>query len=211
MVQYSGETQASQDKPTLSRSGNHVVHATAVVQRAEKEAGLCEAAIDNLSIEVGKMEQALERAQQKASAGALSTPCSAGQNRQPLTQCVSLPCKPALPAGNCTLSCTPDKALCSRLVTFPAGTCFGACFGPPEMPLSHPAVQRCMQTKEMIDSLTLRMRGLRILAENLKKIIAAMAVEASGQRNWRSFFPDTRCVDGSDDPVSPGIRACSPC
>jgi len=62
-----------------------VAHATALVQRAEKEATLCEAAIDNLSVELGKMEEALERAQQKAASGVPSTLCSARQNHHLLT------------------------------------------------------------------------------------------------------------------------------
>ena len=62
-----------------------MAHATALVQRAEKEATLCEAAIDNLSVKLRKMEEALERAQQKAASGVASTFCSAGQDHRLLT------------------------------------------------------------------------------------------------------------------------------
>jgi len=83
--------------------------------------------------------------------------------------------------------------------TFCAGSCFAACFGPPEIPVSHPAVQRCLLTKEMTDSLTVRKRGLRIGAENLKKLIAAMAVETSGQPNGSPFWetPSTSVILGT--------------
>ena len=50
------------------RSSNHVKHATALVQKAEKEASMCDAAVNGLHVDVLKMEEALERAQEKAQA-----------------------------------------------------------------------------------------------------------------------------------------------
>ena len=56
----------------LGRSSNHVKHATALVQKAEKEAAQCDAAVSRLDGNVLKMEEALERAQEKAQAASAS-------------------------------------------------------------------------------------------------------------------------------------------
>ena len=58
--------------PLVRRSSNQVIHATALVQRAEKEAAFCGAAVETLGREVEKMEEALERAQIKAQAASAS-------------------------------------------------------------------------------------------------------------------------------------------
>ena len=50
-----------------------MAHATALVQKAEKEAALCDAAVNTLNVEVEKMEEAVERAQQKAQAASASS------------------------------------------------------------------------------------------------------------------------------------------
>lgn len=50
-----------------------MAHATVLVQKAEKEAALCDAAVDTLNVEVEKMQEALERAQQKAQAASASS------------------------------------------------------------------------------------------------------------------------------------------
>ena len=55
-------------------------------------------------------------------------------------------------------------------------------------------VQRITQTKKMADSLTVRRLALRLQAEKVNKLVASLAEEVSGQRNWRTFFPDHRCV-----------------
>ncbi len=58
--------------PLVRRSSNQVTQATALVQRAEKEAALCEVAVKTLHREVERMEEALERAQMKAQAASAS-------------------------------------------------------------------------------------------------------------------------------------------
>ena len=71
----------------LSRSGIHAAHATAIVQKAEEEAGLCGGAINHLTVELRIEEEELERTQRKASWGVPSTPCSADNIITLLTPC----------------------------------------------------------------------------------------------------------------------------
>lgn len=74
-----------------------------------------------------------------------------------------------------------------------AGGCFGACFGPPEIPINHPTVLRITQTKKEADSLNVRKLVMRLHGKKVKKLVAGMAEEASGQSSWKEFFPDPRC------------------
>ena len=45
----------------------------------------------------------------------------------------------------------------------------------------------------MAESLKDRKLAMTLHTEKVNRLIASMAKEASGQRNWKNFFPDHRC------------------
>ena len=101
------ETTKVRRSPVLSRSSNHVAHATALVQKAEKEAALCDAAVDTLNFEVEKMQEALERAQQKAQAASASSNRRSVRGNHHLLMLASV-YHAEIPHS--MLKCTPKKA-----------------------------------------------------------------------------------------------------